>query len=141
MKLDKNQKLIVGTGTLWMLAYPFIFLCVWFAMFATILATASARREPPPALFGIFFCTMPFHFLTIAISIALMIFYWAHIIKNNGASDTWRIIFGVTIFWFGYFAMPIYFYFFVWRDEIPQWARANVPPAAPAQTDANIVAI
>lgn len=132
MKLSRNQKLVVGAATLWMLVYPILFFLAWFGMVASIFFTAAARREPPFAFFGIFFCLMPFHFLTIAISFVLMAFYWAHIIKNITTSDTLRIIFGITIFWFGYFVMPIYFYFFVWRDETPQWARPAPPPPLPA---------
>jgi hypothetical protein len=138
MKLSKNQKIIVGAATLWLLIYPFVFVLAWFGMLASILFTTAARREPPFAFFGILFCFMPFHFLTIALSVALMAFYWAHLIKNTTTSDTLRIIFGITIFWFGYFVMPIYFYFFVWRDETPQWARPAQPipaPAAPNPTE------
>ena len=131
MKLSLTQKRIVGAATFWVLLYPFLFVAVWFAAFAGIMATAISRQEPPIALFALMFCFMPFHFLTIALSLGLMVFYWAHIIKNNAASDTWRILFGVTIFWFGYFVMPVYFVLFVWRDETPNWARA-VPPPSPA---------
>jgi hypothetical protein len=140
MKLSRNWKLAVGAATLWTLVYPFLFIKAWFVMFASTFLTAAARREPPMAFFGILFCFMPFHFLTIALTFALMAFYWAHIIKNTTMSDTLRIIFGVAIFWLGYFAMPIYFVLIVWRDETPQWARASAPPAAPAPDDAVIAA-
>lgn len=138
MKLSQHQKLVVGLATLWMLVYPLLFLCVWFAMFGTVILTARARSEPPAALVSVMLCMMPFHFLTIAVSIALMVFYWAHIIKNTGMSDALRIIFGVAIFWFGYFAMPLYFIFFVWRAETPQWARPKQATPIPAQTDAPV---
>lgn len=133
MKLGRNQKLVVGAATLWMLAYPFLFLMLWFGMFATIFTSVAARNEPPPApFFGIFLCVLPLHLLTIGVMFALMIFYWAHIIKNTTTSDTLRVLFGVGIFWFGYFVMPFYFFFFVWRDETPAWARTQ--PTSSAQT-------
>ncbi|MCI0477826.1 MAG: hypothetical protein L0Y55_16415 [Anaerolineales bacterium] len=130
MKLTRNQKYVVGASTLWMLAYPLLFVVMWFAMVASMFVAINARNEPPFAFFGLFMCIMPFHFLTIGISLALMAFYWAHIIKNVTTSDTLRIIFGIGIFMFGYIAMPIYFYFFVWRDETPAWARPSAPPSA-----------
>ncbi|MBI4674308.1 MAG: hypothetical protein HY741_21910 [Chloroflexi bacterium] len=136
MKLSRNQKLTIGAATLWMLVYPLVFVFLWLATFGSIIMTATTRQEPPFALFGIFACIMPFHFLTIAISLGLMAFYWAHIIKNTTTSDALRIIFGVGIFWFGYLAMPIYFYFFVWRDETPTWARPSTSLATPTKADA-----
>lgn len=129
LALSRNQKLIVGAATLWMLVYPLFFILMWFVTVAGIAMTAAVREEPPVALFGIFFCVMPFHILTIVLSFVLMAFYWAHIIKNAETSDALRIIFGIGIFLFGYLAMPIYFVFFIWRDEIPIWARTPVPPA------------
>ncbi len=132
MKLSRNQKLVIGAATLWTTCYPFIFLLVWLAMFATIFFTAAARRESPLALWSVLVCFMPFHLMTLALAMALTLFYWAHIIKNNAMSDALRIIFGVAIFWFGYLAMPIYFPVAVWRDETPQWARPSAPLAPSA---------
>lgn len=127
MKLSHNQKLAVGAATLWIVLYPFVFIAAWLAIFAGLVLSASTRQQPPFAFLGILLCFMPIHFLTIGLDFVLMAFYWAHIIKNTSVSDALRIIFGITIFWFGYFAMPIYFYFFVWREETPQWARPPAP--------------
>lgn len=135
MKLSTTQKRIIGVATLWMLLYPLVFIVLWFAMFASMFATINSRGEPPVAFFAIFVCTMPIHFFSAFLSLALMGFYWAHIIKNTTTADVWRIIFGVGIYVFGYFAMPLYFYFFVWREETPTWAR----PTPPQQSIAPVV--
>lgn len=127
MKLSRNQKLVVGGATLWMLVYPLLFICGWLMMVTIIATTANARQGPPPVLFAPLACIFPIHLLTIGIIFALMIFYWAHIIKNNAAADVWRIIFGVGVFLFGFIAMPLYFIFFVWRAETPEWARPKPP--------------
>ncbi len=127
MKLSLTQKRILGAATLWMLVYPFVFLVLWFAMFAAMLTMIDSRGDPPIAFFAILICSMPITFFTVFLNLVLMGIYWAHIIKNNTTADVWRIIFGICIFLFAYFAMPIYFYFFVWRDETPTWARPNTP--------------
>ncbi len=128
MKLSKTQKRIIGAVTLWMLVYPLVFIVLWFAGFTGIFSRVALRGEPPIAFFAIFMCAGLIYLLSVFLNVALMGFYWAYIIKNTTTADVWRIIFGVGIYVFGYFAMPLYFYVFVWREETPTWARPTPPP-------------
>ena len=125
MKLTHNQKILVALATAWVLAYPLLFFGV---VFLFTLGMAAMLVDDPTAFPGfVFAAILPLHCLTIIVQIALMAFYLAHVIKNTTASDTARIILGVGSFFMPYVAMPIYFYFFIWREDPPEWGRAVTP--------------
>lgn len=122
MILSQRQKVFVALTTAWALVYPFLFFAVVLVLtFGAASLSIEQQGEGPPFLF---FAIFPFHCLTILITLGLMAFYLAHIIKNTLVSDTLRVIFGVGVFMMPYIAMPIYYFFFIWRDEdVPSWAR------------------
>jgi hypothetical protein len=57
------------------------------------------------------------HLLTILSGFALLAFYIVHIVKNKLIQESNKIAWLLIMFFFGYFAMPIYWYRFIWRDQ------------------------
>lgn len=123
MQLNKNVKILVGVGTVWIILYPLLFIAMWFSMMAGFMFSAST--ESPLSMFSAFDLIFPLHCLTAVIQFILMGFYLFHIIKNTLASDVIRVILGVGIFFMPYFATPIYYYFFIWRNFPPEWALSK----------------
>jgi len=124
MILTQRQKILAGLATAWTLLYPLLFFAV--ALLLTLgvaVIPVDQQSSGPPVLF---FAIFPLHCLTIVIMLGLMVFYLAHIIKNRSVSDSVRVVFGVGIYLMPYIAMPIYYYFFIWRDDIPGWARGDM---------------
>jgi hypothetical protein len=52
----------------------------------------------------------------------LIPFYLIHVIKNVTASETFRILLGVGLFFLPFVAMPAYYYLYIWLDQPPVWA-------------------
>ena len=123
MKLDKPIKLLVGAGTAWLILYPLLFIAIWLSTMAGIMF--SNLTESSFFMFSIFDFIFPAHCLTMVIQVALMGFYLFHIIKNTLASDVIRAILGVGVFIMPFIAMPIYYYFFIWRNSPPEWALSK----------------
>jgi hypothetical protein len=79
----------------------------------------------PFSIFSAFDLIFPVHCLTAIIQLVLMGFYLFHIIKNTLISDILRVIFGVSTFFMPFIAMPVYYYFFIWRNSPPEWALSK----------------
>jgi len=129
MKLDKSIKILIGGGTFWLFFYPLLFIVIWFLAIPGFMFSPSS--DSSFSMFSIFDLIFPVHCLTAIIQIVLMGFYLFHIIKNTLVSDTIRVIFGVGIFFMPFIAMPVYYYFFVWKDTPPKWALPQVKPSQP----------
>jgi hypothetical protein len=123
MKLDRSIKILVGGGTAWILLYPLLFIAIWFSTMAGFMFSDSFAS--PSFMFSAFDFIFPVHCLTIIIQLVLMGFYLFHIIRNTLASDVLRVILGVGVFFMPFLAMPIYYYFFIWRDTPPNWALSK----------------
>ena len=117
MKLTQPLKITIGLATAWLLLYPALFFLFIFSNLFMVANDYTA--EPPVALFAFIF---PLHCLTIVISLGLMGFYLYHIITNDKVTDVIRAIFGMGNFVMPFITMPIYYFFFIWSDTIPQWA-------------------
>jgi len=120
MKLNKSIKLLVGGGTFWLFFYPLLFIVIWFLAISGFMFSSSS--ESPFSMFSMFDLIFPVHCLTAIMQLVLIGFYLFHIIKNTLVSDTIRVIFGVGIFFVSFIAMPVYYYFFIWKDTPPKWA-------------------
>jgi hypothetical protein len=128
MKLSQPVKILIGLATLWLVAYPVMFIGFMFLMPYTFMMSDSPEFMPFTG-FGIIF---PLHCLTMIITLSLMVFYLIHVIKNTTASETVRVILGVGIFFMPYIVMTLYYYLFIWRDVPPDWAVGKL---AASQTE------
>jgi len=139
MKLSKGVKILVGIGTAAYMILPFVFLAFPFTM---AISAAFFGRHPHPVMtflpFLVFSVMFPIICLVIILQFALMAFYLIHIIRNNTALETARILLGIGIFFLPFVAMPMYYYLFVWLDTPPEWALAKPtvqPPLPTPQPD------
>ncbi|MBN8579809.1 MAG: hypothetical protein J0L96_03990 [Anaerolineae bacterium] len=130
MKLDKSIKILVGGGTFWVLFYPLLFIIIWFLAIPGVMF--SSPSESSFSMFSMFDLIFPLHCLTAIMQFALMGFYLFHIIKNTLVSDSIRVVFGIGIFFMPIIAMPVYYYFFVWKDSPPKWALPEIKTSQPS---------
>lgn len=78
------------------------------------------ENPPPPALLGIGFVGLfAAHLITILLIMGLMPFYIILAVKSTRLDETMRIVWVVLICMLGMFAMPVYWYLYVWRDAPP----------------------
>jgi hypothetical protein len=66
------------------------------------------------------------------VQLALQVFYLVHVIQNDRASKVLRVLCGVGAFFMPYFAMPAYYFIYLWPDSPPAWAM-DPGAAAPAR--------
>ena len=119
------QKKLLGVLTAWPFAYIILFI---FAIIG-LVTTQPGDLEIgglPLLLF------MLVHFLTIALSIGLQIFYIVNVFKNERIGKDQRIIWVLALFFGGLFAMPIYWYLNIWRDVPTDYRGYGSLPAGDA---------
>ena len=84
------------------------------------------RTQPAPALLGFGFAGFIIaHFITILLMLGLMPFYIVLVVKSERLDQTMRIVWVVLICMLGMFAMPAYWYLYVWRNGPPSAIVAN----------------
>ena len=116
--MKKWAKILLGVATLWPILYMFIFFTFIFTM--VFFMPNQAAGEAPPALFFIIF---PLHFLTIFWIFGLTIFYILNIFKNDLVDKEKKALWAVVIFFGSMFAMPVYWYLYIWRDSAVDGSR------------------
>jgi hypothetical protein len=78
------------------------------------------NNEAPSALLGIGFVGLfAAHTITILLMMGLMPFYIILAVKSDRLDQTMRIVWVVLICMLGMFAMPVYWYLYVWRIGPP----------------------
>ncbi|KAA3642365.1 MAG: hypothetical protein DWQ07_25360 [Chloroflexi bacterium] len=131
MKLSKTWKYIIGLATAWIVIFPFTFVFLYFAMMFSFIFTAGA--EPEQTTFGfagvwiflIFMIFFVLQFFTAFLQMALSGFYLYHAIRNQAGSEILRTILAMGSFYMPFIGMPIYYFAYMWPDEIPSWARSS----------------
>jgi hypothetical protein len=69
------------------------------------------------------------HFFTILLSLGLMPLYIVLVVKSDRHDQTMRIIWVVLLCMMGMFAMPVYWYLYIWREPPVKPESATAPPA------------
>ena len=126
MTLNRTAKILVGLGTAIVVLFPFLMAAL--IIMPAFMMPMMGGREPDPAIFpvffSVFFLIFPLMFLFIFLQIGLMVFYIIHIIKNNAASELFRILSGVGLYIMPYLAMPFYYFVYILPETPPDWALA-----------------
>ena len=127
--MKKWAKILLGVATLWPVLYMFIFFMFIFSM-VLFMPDQSAGEGPPTWFFIIF----PLHILTMLWIFGLTIFYILNIFKNDRVDQDKKALWAVVIFFGNMFAMPVYWYLYIWREAGVDGSRgpstlesANVP--------------
>lgn len=113
--MSKGGKLLVAGATLWPILYMFIF------MGAAVSAIIFGESEPA-ALCAII---IPLHLLTMLLILGLMTYYIVNVFRNDRIKPDMKALWAIVLFMGSVFAMPIYWYLFIWRDN------PNTVPEAP----------
>jgi len=81
------------------------------------------ENQPPAGLFPFGFAALfAAHILTILLIFGLMPLYIVLVVKSPQLDETMRIVWVVLICMMGFFAMPIYWFLYVWRNRAPSSA-------------------
>lgn len=84
------------------------------------------NNQAPSGLLGLGFVGLfAFHLITILLMMGLMPFYIILVVRSDRLDQTMRIVWVVLICMLGIFAMPVYWFLYVWRDGPPVAAVGN----------------
>lgn len=86
----------------------------------------EADRPVPAALPVGFVALFGAHILTIFLIMGLMPLYIILAVKSSRLDETMRIIWVVLICMLGFFAMPVYWYLYIWREPPVSLPRSDV---------------
>ena len=116
--MGKGAKVLLGLGTAWPLLWMFIFMgAIFYQVFSGAFAgRPSGPHAGPPPLFMLLFAG---HFLTILLTFGLLVIYMIHLFRSDRVAQDKKALWAVVLFMGNMVAMPVYFYFYVWKDPPP----------------------
>ena len=125
MKLTRRSKILAGVATAAYIGLPFIIaglvMLMALAMPLLVMLNEQGGRGEPDFLVVFPFLMMGVMFPTICLlaplTIGLLVFYLAHIIKNTGASDTTRVVLAVGLVFMPMMVMPLYYFMHIWPES------------------------
>src|SRR5215211_2745924 len=132
MTLSKPVKILVGIATFWYALYLLLTIMGILLLFGFVFVILLQGGESVSDLQVLFtripgFALMlPVHVCSLFLEVGLLIFYLIHTFKNTKASDSMRIVLGLGHLFLPLVAMPVYYYFYIWRDNPPEWAAGKV---------------
>ena len=126
--MKKSTKVLLGIATIWPVLYLFLFMLAMFLMFALIPSgPGSGNGEPGSVLFPLGFLTIfVLHILTIFGHMGLTVFYIIRVFKTERLDQNLKIMWTLLLFFFGFFAQPVFWYLYIWRG-MPE-THSQTPP-------------
>lgn len=107
--MNKSQKILLGIATI----FPIIYIIIFSTIIILFIFTYTINLDA--VLFNYLFIA---HIFTIIFTIALIVFYIIHILRNNMISyKSEKIILSILIFFFNAIAMPIYYYIYIVKKQ------------------------
>jgi hypothetical protein len=135
MHTNKPVKIFVGILTFFEVIFPFVIMPVFMMLFFVIIGVSASNHRSVPDQYAAekFIIPMMLFYTGMLcftfVQFALNIFYIVHTIKNKRLSDNFKILFVLGSFLLPYLAMPIYFFAYLWND--------NLQTSKPAQAQMN----
>jgi hypothetical protein len=111
--MKKPTKILLGIATLWPLLYIIIFFAFMLSQAFLISFRGDLSPGGPPTGFFILF---GLHLLTMLWIVALLIIYIINVFKNERVNKDKKALWAVVIFLGNMFAMPVYWYLYIWRE-------------------------
>jgi hypothetical protein len=112
--MKKSTKILVGLATLWPFFYMILFL---FFIFSSILfMPAKGEESGSPFFFAVF---IAIHLLTMLWIMGLTVFYMVNVFRNDRVDKDKKVLWAVVIFMGNMIAMPVYWYLYIWKEEVP----------------------
>ena len=130
MTLSNPLKALVGVLTTLVVLVPFGIFLLWGLMAIPAFMGTPSGDDPFLAFDIVFAFAFPLMCVFSALMYALIAFYVAHAVKNQGASDVVRIVALLLIYFLPYLGMPVYYLLFILLPRPPSWA-VKPQPAGP----------
>ena len=113
--MTRTRALLLGLATLW----PFVYFLISMLMIGAMVVftlTADAHGDGEDFFTTVFFTMFTLHMLTLLLVVALVAIYLVHLFKTDGVPQDKKALWAVVLLLGNMFAMPVYWYLYVWRD-------------------------
>ncbi len=112
--MSKNKRILIGLATCWPLVAAVLF---YGALFISIFSAVGSFHGNGPDFPGGWFTFAAILIITTLVwIIVLLVGYIGHVYRNGQIESTMKLVWAVLIFFGNIFAMPIYWYIYIWRD-------------------------
>ena len=111
--MTRPAKIVLGIATIWPIVYMGAFISLMIGM-AVLEANRMVSLENVAPI--VFMAAFGLHLLTMVGMLVLMVIYIIHIVRNKRFDVEKKILWAAVIVFAGIFAMPVYWYLYVWRE-------------------------
>lgn len=109
--MSRKKAIVLAIFSVWPFVYMVLAMCMVFGLMMRDVFGESYSREPP-----IFFMILvPLHFFTMLDIFALLVIYLVHLFKSDRVPQDKKALWAVVLFLGNMIAMPVYWYWYVWR--------------------------
>ena len=108
--MTKGKALFIAFLTVW----PFIYAILFFVLMA-VLVISSAGRNPPGDLPLPFIIVFLIHGATMLLTMGMTAYYIYHVFTTERVHKDQKALWAVVLFLGNIFAMPIYWYLYIWK--------------------------
>jgi hypothetical protein len=123
--MKKSNKVLLGIATMWPLVYMALFMVFVLSTIFVMRGGTTAEGTFPIAMTIVF----ALHFLTIIWIWALIAFYMVNVFKNHRVDQDKKALWAVVLFMGNVFAMPVYWYLYIWPEDGAPSRASNAPGA------------
>ena len=114
IKLGKPDKVLVGLATVWVAIYPLLFLYGFWLGLSQLSFFAPVKPLEGFSLFIYSFVfSIPVVYVTIILYLVLIVLYLSHLHRITTAPVIARVMFGISIIFLPFIAMPAYYLVFI----------------------------
>lgn len=110
--ISKSKKVVLGIVTLWPIVYMVFFMASIFFLIASTPSNAPSNQMSP-----ILRLIIPLHILTILLSFFLLFIYIRNLFHNERVPQDKKALWAVVLFLGNMFAMPVYWYLYIWKEK------------------------
>ena len=112
--MRKTGKILLGVLTL----APLALMILAFVFFFTVASSASFGRRFDEDAFSVSFGTFfAIQMLAVLLTLGLTVFYIVNVFRNDRVEKDKKALWAVVIFMGNAFAMPVYWYLFIWPER------------------------
>jgi len=109
MTLSRPIQLLVGAATL----LPIVYMVYFIVSMSSSVATRNGGPDDFDFLFRL-------HLGTMLLTFSLLIFYIVYLFRTARVPQDKKALWAVVLFMGNMFAMPVFWFIYVWRDPMPE---------------------
>jgi len=125
--MSRTTKILLGIAMLWPIFFVGLFILFFLGMAVAGPHLGSSHGELPPLVPILFGTMVVFYVLTFMGAFALQVIFLVHLFTTDRVQKDTKALWAVLLFLGGPLAMPVYWYFNIWREPAQP---AEVHPAS-----------